>query len=56
MTKRITMVRERTRDTNDQFDANVNMSTRELGKGNIRQSEECGVDDCDGKFEEKKPQ
>jgi hypothetical protein len=35
-------------DTNDQFDANVNMSARKLGKGNISLAEECGVDDCDG--------
>jgi hypothetical protein len=34
-------------DTNDQFDANVNMSARELGKENISLAEECGVDDCD---------
>ena len=46
------MVRERTRDTNDQFDANVTMSMRELGKGNISLAEECGTDDFDGKLEE----
>jgi hypothetical protein len=39
-------------DTNDQFDANVNMSARELGKGNISLAEECGVDDCDGQLED----
>ncbi len=39
-------------DTNDQFDANVNMSMHELGKGNISLAEECDVDDCDGKLEE----
>ena len=35
-------------DTNDQFDANVNMSAHELGKGNGCVAEECGVDDCEG--------
>jgi hypothetical protein len=39
-------------DTNDQFDANINMSARELGKGNINLVEECGVDDCEGQLEE----
>ncbi len=39
-------------DTNDQFDANINLSTRELVKGNISLAEECGVDDCDGQLEE----
>ena len=38
---------ENKQDTNDQFDANVNMSVRELGKGNISLAKECGVDDCD---------
>ena len=49
MTKKRTIVRERTRVTkNDQFEANVNMSVRELGKGNVCLAEECGVDDCEG--------
>jgi hypothetical protein len=39
-------------DTNDQFDANVNMSAHELGKGNISLAEECGVDDSDGQLED----
>jgi hypothetical protein len=39
-------------DTNDQFDANVNMSASELGKGNISLAEVCGVDDCDGQLED----
>ncbi len=39
-------------DTTDQFDANIDMSARELGKGNISLAEECGVDDCDGQLEE----
>ena len=38
-------------DTNDQYDANINMSARELGKGNICLAEECGVDDCDRQLE-----
>ncbi len=33
---------------NYQFDANVIMSARELGKGNVSVAEECGVDDCNG--------
>jgi hypothetical protein len=37
-------------DTNDQFDANVNTSARELGKENISLAEECGVDDCDRQY------
>ena len=39
-------------DRNDQFDANINMSAHELGKGNISLAEECGVDDCDGQLED----
>jgi hypothetical protein len=39
-------------DTNDQFNANVNMSAHELGKGNVSLAEECGVDDCDGQLED----
>ena len=39
-------------DINYQFEANVKMSARELGKGNISLAEECGIDDCDGKLEE----
>jgi hypothetical protein len=39
-------------DKNDQFHAIVNMSARELGKGNVCLLEECGVDDCEGKLEE----
>jgi hypothetical protein len=38
-------------DKNDQFEANVIMSTRELGKGNVCLAEECGVDDCWGQLE-----
>jgi hypothetical protein len=53
MTKRITMVRERMRETkNDLFDANTNMSAPELGKGNVSLAEECGVEDCDRQLEE----
>jgi hypothetical protein len=37
---------------NYQFDADVKMSARELGKGNISVAEKCGVDDCDGQLEE----
>jgi hypothetical protein len=37
-------------DKNDQFEANVNMSVHELGKGNVCLAEECGVDDCEGQF------
>jgi hypothetical protein len=37
---------------NYQFDADVEMSARELGKGNISVAEKCGVDDCDGQLEE----
>jgi hypothetical protein len=40
------------RDINYQFDADVEMSARELGKGNISVAEKCGVDDCDGQLEE----
>jgi hypothetical protein len=43
-------------NTNDQFDSNVNMSARGLGKENICLAAECGVDDCDGQLEDKKPQ
>ncbi len=39
-------------DTNDQFDANVNMSAHELGKGNISLAEECDEDDCEGQLED----
>jgi hypothetical protein len=39
-------------DINYQFDANVKMSARELGKGNVSVAEECGVDDHDGQLEE----
>ncbi len=39
-------------DKNDQFEANVNMSGRELGEGNVCVAEECGVDDCEGQFKE----
>ncbi len=39
-------------DTNDQFDANLNISAHKLGKGNISLAEECGVDDCDGQLED----
>jgi hypothetical protein len=39
-------------DTNDQYDANINMSARELGKGNICLAEECGIDDCDRQLED----
>jgi hypothetical protein len=38
-------------DKNDQFEANVNMSGRELGEGNVCVAEECGVDDCEGQLE-----
>jgi hypothetical protein len=38
-------------DTNDKFDANVNTSAHELGK-NVSLAEECGVDDCDGQYED----
>jgi hypothetical protein len=39
-------------DKYDQFEANVNMSGRELEEGNVCVAEECGVDDCEGQFEE----
>jgi hypothetical protein len=39
-------------DKNDQFEAGVKMSGRELGEGNISVAEECSVDNCDGQFEE----
>jgi hypothetical protein len=39
-------------DKNDQFEANVNMSVRELGEGNVCVAEECGVDDCEGQSKE----
>jgi hypothetical protein len=39
-------------DKNDKFEANVNMSVREWGEGNVCLAEECGVDDCDGQLEE----
>jgi hypothetical protein len=34
-------------DINYQFDANVKMSARGLGKGNDIVAEECGVGDCE---------
>jgi hypothetical protein len=39
-------------DKNDQFEANVKMSWRELGEGNVCVAEECGVDNCEGQFKE----
>jgi hypothetical protein len=39
-------------DKNDQFEANVNMTGRELGEGNVCVAEECGIDDCEGQFKE----
>ncbi len=39
-------------DINYQFDADVKMSARKLGKGNISVAEKCGADDCDGQLEE----
>ncbi len=39
-------------DKNDQFEANVNMSARELENKNVCLAEECGVDDCEGQSEE----
>jgi hypothetical protein len=39
-------------DINYQFDADVKMSARELGKGNISVAEKCGVDDCDRQLED----
>ncbi len=39
-------------DINYQFEANVKMSARELGKGNVSVAEECGVDNCEGELEE----
>ncbi len=39
-------------DKNDQFEANVIMSGRELGEGNVCVAEECGVNDCEGQFKE----
>jgi hypothetical protein len=39
-------------DKNDQFEAKVNMSACELGKGDVCLAEECGVDDCEGQLEE----
>ena len=41
---------ENKEDTNDQFNANVQTSAHELGKGNIILAEECGVDECDGQY------
>ncbi len=37
---------------NDQFEANVNMSGCELGEGNVCIAEECGVDYCEGQFQD----
>jgi hypothetical protein len=39
-------------DKNDQFEANINMSGHELGEGNVCIAEECGINDCEGQFEE----
>jgi hypothetical protein len=39
-------------DINNQFKANVKMSARELGKGNVSVAEECGVDNCEGELKE----
>ncbi len=39
-------------DINYQFDADIKMTARELGKGNISETEKCGVDDCDGQLEQ----
>jgi hypothetical protein len=39
-------------DKNEQFEANVNMSGRELGEENVCVAAKCGVDDCEGQFEE----
>jgi hypothetical protein len=39
-------------DINYQFEANVKMCPRELGKGNVSVAEECGVDNCEGEYEE----
>ncbi len=39
-------------DINYQFEANVKMSARELGKGNVSVAEECGVENCEGELEE----
>jgi hypothetical protein len=39
-------------DKNDQFKANLGMSGHELEEGNVCVAEECGVDDCEGQFEE----
>ncbi len=39
-------------DINYQFDADIKMSVRELGKGNISVAEKFIVDDCDGQLEE----
>ncbi len=37
---------------NDQFEATINMSGRELGEGNVYVAEKCGVDDCEEQFKE----
>ena len=39
-------------DINYQFEANVKMSARGLGKGNVSVAEECGVDICEGELED----
>jgi hypothetical protein len=39
-------------DKNDKFEASVNMSGHEWGGGNVWVAEECGVGDCEGRFEE----
>jgi hypothetical protein len=44
--------RENKGDKNDQFEATVNMSGRELGEGNVCVAEYCGVDDCEGQSKE----
>ncbi len=43
---------ENERDINYQFEANIKMSARELGKGNVGVAEECCVDYCEGELEE----
>ena len=39
-------------DINYQFEANVKMSARKLGKENVSVAKECGVDNCEGELEE----
>ncbi len=38
-------------DKNDQFEANLKMSGRKFGEGNVCVAEECGEDDCEGHLE-----